>query len=161
MPKGIYERPSLATRFANNYTPEPNSGCWLWTASIGAGSGYGKIYGLGQHLSAHRASYIIHKGQISDGLSVLHRCDVKTCVNPDHLYLGTALDNTTDMMRKGRNNGNFKGRFGELHPAAKLTADKVRHIRASNKTERELAKEFEVTASAIHDAKSGRNWRNV
>lgn len=131
------------------------SGCWLWTACENS-SGYGM---LGPKL-AHRVSYELHHGPIGAGLFVCHRCDVKRCVNPEHLFLGTVQDNVNDMIAKGREasgsrNGNYKpgvieakralakarykgqpnarltaGSIGQLNPHAILTEAAVRDIRA-------------------------------
>jgi hypothetical protein len=78
--------------------------CWLWTGSVN-GKGYGQI---SQHkrglrpLQSHRFSWTLHFGAIPKGMRVLHRCDNPTCVRPDHLFLGTDMDNTKDMISKGR-----------------------------------------------------------
>lgn len=94
---------SLIDRFKEKYIPEPNSGCWIWIAST-SNSGYGKfrINDNIPHSSAHRASWIIHNGPIKKGLNVCHKCDVKLCVNPKHLFLGTTKENVHDMLNKGR-----------------------------------------------------------
>ena len=90
-------------RFWENVMPEPNSGCWLW---IGAWSNAGRAAAsrYGQHLGegAHRFAYRTFVGAIPGGVHVLHRCDIGPCVNPRHLFLGTAVDNATDMLAKGR-----------------------------------------------------------
>ena len=93
---------TLRERFERNFIPEPNSGCWLWLLSLC--NGYGRIYDLQNKRGAlaHRLSWEIHRGAIPSGLWVLHKCDVRSCVNPDHLFLGTGLDNMTDMIAKGR-----------------------------------------------------------
>lgn len=78
-----------------------DNGCWLWKGSVGS-NGYGKINNKGQHLSAHRASYTVFKGAIPKGKHVCHSCDIRTCVNPDHLWIGTQRDNIQDMIEKGR-----------------------------------------------------------
>ncbi len=77
------------------------SSCWLWTAYKLPG-GYGMASHNRQHILAHRVSYELTHGIIPDRLWVLHRCDNPSCVNPDHLFLGTAKDNTHDAIRKGR-----------------------------------------------------------
>jgi hypothetical protein len=78
--------------------------CWLWTGCKHPVLGYGSIgTGVGSKtMPAHRASYQIHIGPIPDGLHVLHRCDVRHCVNPEHLWIGTHSDNMADMAAKGR-----------------------------------------------------------
>ena len=84
---------------------EKTDGCWLWTGAISGGTGYGGFaWELKPHLQtgAHRASWLLHNGEIPEGLWVLHHCDNRRCVRPDHLFLGTAKDNHTDMLVKGR-----------------------------------------------------------
>ncbi len=77
------------------------SGCQIWMGGC-FGSGYGEIYVDGIGIGAHRAAWLCHRGPIPHGLLVLHRCDVRPCINPDHLFLGTHADNVADMIRKGR-----------------------------------------------------------
>jgi len=82
-------------------------GCWSWTGAKDR-RGYGQMRVDRKHVSAHRMSWLIHYGPIPDGMCVLHKCDTRECVRPDHLFLGTAKDNSQDMMTKGRGKGQFE-----------------------------------------------------
>ena len=82
--------------------PVPESGCWLWMGRLNK-AGYGTCNdGDGKASSAHRWSWWLSFGRIRNGLFVLHRCDIRCCVNPAHLFLGTHEDNMRDMVQKGR-----------------------------------------------------------
>lgn len=88
---------SLSERIENNIARVPESGCWLWLATIN-NKGYGRIDGK----YAHRVSFELKNGKIPNGLFVLHSCDVSCCVNPNHLRLGSQKDNTQDAVKRGR-----------------------------------------------------------
>lgn len=103
---------STETSFHNRYTPEPNSGCWLWTSSFHQ-DGYGIMRDNGRMRLAHRISWELHNGAIPHGMCVCHKCDVRCCVNPDHMFLGSLRDNAIDMARKGRV-GNQKICVGDI-----------------------------------------------
>lgn len=93
--------PSLSERFWSKVCQ--SDACWEWTRSTNH-AGYGQISGQGTVLLAHRLSWELHFGKIPSGQCVLHKCDNRLCVRPDHLFLGTRPENTQDMMSKGRLN---------------------------------------------------------
>jgi len=80
--------------------------CWIWLGSTNP-KGYGTLSCRGVPLKAHRVSWWLFKGEIPSGLFVLHRCDVRDCVNPNHLFLGTHQDNMDDMRKKQRAKNQF------------------------------------------------------
>ncbi len=91
----------LTERFEQKYIPVTETGCWLWIASYST-KGYGRIGFLGRSEKAHRISWMIAYGPVPEDKHVLHKCDTRCCVNPDHLFLGTNLDNIKDRDSKGR-----------------------------------------------------------
>lgn len=135
-------------------------GCWEWRNSK-LRSGYGSI-SIGRHkfLSAHRVSWIIHYGEIPEGLLVCHRCDNKECTNPEHLFLGTYKDNSIDCVNKNRKNMNF----GVNHYSAKLNDEKVRSIKKlliENNTWRSIAEMYNVSISTIQNIVKGKTWKHI
>lgn len=76
-------------------------GCWLWNDGLNP-SGYGVLGLKGRNQRAHRVSFEEFNGPIPEGMQVLHRCDIKSCVNPMHLYVGTVQDNANDRMKAGK-----------------------------------------------------------
>jgi hypothetical protein len=141
--------------------PVTESGCWIWTRGR-AKSGYGCIRLCGQRF-AHRASYVAFKGQIPDGLHVCHSCDVRECVNPSHLWLGTPLENIRDCIKKGR--ARKVPRRGERHHKAKLTELDVLSIRArcaaGSATRLDLAREYGVDKTLIGFIVNRKIWAHI
>lgn len=147
----------LTTRFERYYIPEPMSGCWLWTAATDA-SGYGRIWDGRRWGGAHRVSYVTHKGPIPPGMFVCHHCDVRPCVNPDHLFLGTNAANMADMARKGRRRGIM---VGEANPKAKLTAAQVAAIRHDSRRQVDIASDFGMSQAQVGKIKQGLQWSHI
>jgi hypothetical protein len=149
---------AIAAIIESRSIPEPNSGCWLWTGTLFS-SGYGRVKRGGKHYRAHRDSFAVYKGPIPSGMLVCHTCDTRSCVNPEHLFLGTPRDNMLDMARKGR--GRFPESVGEANGRAKLTAADVSAIRADSRSHRVIAAEFGVCKTQITTIKAGKGWRNA
>ena len=157
-------------RFESKYIPEPNTGCWLWTAGLN-GDGYGSFHVGGNNVGAHRFSFETYVGPIHDGLHVLHRCDQPLCVNPKHLFLGSQAANMADMVEKDRQaRGDRNGSRlhperrprGEQHVLAKLTASQVLEIRAAvGESQRRIAARFGVSKSQVGDIRSGKKWAHM
>ena len=148
--------------------------CWLWTASTDT-SGYGIIRNdEGKLGRAHRLSYEWHYGDIPEGMCVCHTCDVRRCVNPAHLFLGSRVDNAADMVAKGRSAKGAQStsrlypwlrQRGIDHPKHKLTEDAVRDIRqryAQGGTSiPKLCREFGVANGTVQAILEGKTWRHV
>jgi hypothetical protein len=133
--------------------------CWLWTASVWD-NGYGRFVKVhGTDTPAHRFSWALHNGAIPDGLWVLHKCDVRRCVRPDHLFLGTPQDNMDDKCRKGRH----RCGVGSMQPRAKLNEVKVLEIKAMKglATATSVGLKYGVSYSIITGIWNGTKWKHV
>jgi hypothetical protein len=89
------------------YVEAQSNGCWHWTGAYARG-GYGHLCVGGKMVGAHRISWELHNNKKIGELLALHKCDNPKCVNPDHIFIGTAADNTLDMMKKGRSTKGLK-----------------------------------------------------
>lgn len=142
-------------------------GCWEWTGS--GWKGYGQFIiadqnGKQKRWLAHRFSWVIHNGVIPlgsgyHGTCVLHKCDNRKCVRPDHLFLGTNADNVHDMMAKGRMR--IIRRYGEAHQQAKLTESQVRKILSDARSRKELSEVYGVHYNTIALIKRREKWRHI
>jgi hypothetical protein len=136
--------------------------CWEWYGDA-LPSGYGRIQsgGKGSKMClAHRLSYTIHHGEIPDGFYVIHSCDNPGCVNPNHLSAGRPIDNTYDMIHKGRHRYGVK--YSEDAHNAQLTEEIVREIKRNpKKTHAELARQFNVSTGAVRNVRLGLTWSHV
>jgi hypothetical protein len=153
-----FMRKTLKERFEEKV--DRSGDCHIWTASVST-DGYGQIGasvdGLQKNLSAHRLAYEWAHGPIPDGMYVCHTCDTKRCVNPDHLFAGTAADNHADMHTKGRQ----RHLKGEDHGMAKLSEAAARFTLNSKLSAAELAKRFGVKREAIYRVRSGKRWPHI
>ena len=137
-----------------------DGGCWVWTGTT-ARSGYGMVKRDRRAFGAHRASWQLTYGPVPSGLFVLHHCDNRICVRPEHLYVGTLADNARDREERGRG----IRQSGDTHPASKLTAEFVASARrrwaARQATQKALAAEAGVHFHTMQRALRGETWRHV
>lgn len=126
-----------------NYVPEPNTGCWLWLRGISGGYPSVKIGGKSRRVS--RLVYEIFKGPIPDGMCACHRCDVRLCINPDHLFLGTDKENYDDMVAKGRKPKLDYG-WAKLSP---IDVADIRRLRKEGHCVTAIARQYGVSHSYV------------
>lgn len=157
-----------------------DNGCWIWPRSFNVQTGYGQFMPDSRAPeAAHRASYRMLVGPITEGMHVCHTCDNHKCFNPDHLFLGTPKDNVQDMIRKGRDHDKvaqglkyrgenhwtkrLPGRLpkGEQNKKSKLTEAAVKAIRESDETLTVLAKRYGVSETSVSYARRGKTWAHV
>lgn len=150
-----------AQRFWPNVVKAGPDQCWNWSAAASA-NGYGAMSIKGRWVGAHRFSFEHHNGPILGGLWVLHHCDNKLCVNPRHLYLGTALENNRDASRRRRSAG--YARKGEANPNALLTHQdvlKIRALRADGVSLKDVSAQFGIAITTVSNICTGRLWKHV
>lgn len=138
-------------------TPEPNSGCWLWTGSVRQ-DGYPQVSFNGRVRPAHRVSWQLENGPVPVGLFVLHKCNNPNCVNPDHLEVGTQKRNMEYKNECGRQVR------GEKHHNAVLRDEDVVEIKkflAAGWQQKVMAIAFEVHVMTINNIKSGKIWGHL
>jgi HNH endonuclease len=151
-------QPSLAERFWKKVNRTSRTGCWIWTGGKTM-KGYGMVYARGRQRPASHIAWELHYGPVPEGLWVLHRCDTPPCVRPDHLFVGTIVENMHDASQKGRMNR------GERKWNARLTEKIVRAIRSTRLVHRgdqaRLARRYGVSDSIVSAARLGVTWKHV
>jgi len=170
----------LIERLDRHVMPEPNSGCWIWLGAMQSG-GYGSVWFGNRTERVHRVSWIAHFGEIPERLCVCHRCDVRLCINPEHLFLGTLLENNQDRHVKGRdfiatNRAAALGILakarshvrvtpsGTINANARLREEDIPAIRAAfaeGVSTHELARRYGVTQPTMWRVTSGKGWQHV
>jgi len=136
--------------------------CWLWTAARDR-DGYGAWFPRPRaSWKAHRYSWTLRNGEIPEGLCVCHKCDVPSCVNPDHLFLGTRVENNADRDAKGRTVAGSSP--GEKNPNAKLDEESVRAIRAAfaaGELRSSLSRRFSVSWTLVNFVVKRTTWKHI
>ena len=164
--------PRQIERFWKKVNKSEECNCWEWNRPLGTG-GYGCFSFFKISIKAHRVSWIIHHGPIPEKLLVLHKCDNRKCVNPNHLFLGTHQDNSDDCISKNRQASGIRS-YSTRHPEkfrgensgmAKLTNEKVIKIRElyakKSMTVRAIGKMFGVSHSSIVNICKRRLWTHI
>lgn len=140
--------------------------CWLWTGSVN-NRGYGHTSWNGRLIYVHRLAYLAWIGAIPEGAVVCHRCDVPACFRPDHLFLGSQVDNMRDSVAKRRNAAVThpeRVARGERAGGVRLTPEGVREIRRrrlGGETVSSLARAFGVARITVRNAALGRTWADL
>ena len=154
--RSVCSHKGVDDRFNESHITMPETGCWEWIGSIDS-RGYGQMMVDGKLVLAHRLSMTMHNSDPIENMCVCHKCDNKTCVNPEHLFIGTHKDNAMDMVKKGRA-ANSAGTNNSGH---KLSEDDVISIRLDARTLVEIAKSYGVGKSSIGNIKTRKTWRHI
>lgn len=160
--KPVYD-PVLWGKLEDRAIPEPNSGCLLWLDAVNQ-DGYGSvgINGTKRTTGAHRRTWFAINGPIPAGKCVCHKCDVRSCINPRHLFLDTHAGNMAD--RDAKKRGGSARRSGIRHGLAKLTEKDVlaiREMRSTGAFYKDIAARFGVSISPVATILSGKTWKHV
>lgn len=154
---------TILERFHQKYTINKN-GCWEWNEKDLRGKrrgDYGVLKINQKRISAHRLSYMIYKGNIPDEMLICHTCDNTKCVNPNHLFKGTHIDNMRDKINKNRSN-NIKG---EMISVSKLKEKQVLEAREeynnSDISIRQLSKKYNISPSSMRDIIMKIAWKHI
>lgn len=158
-PDSGHSRPRARTREDLLSRSAPQGECRVWQGAR-TGRGYGTIAHNGRSVGTHRLAYELWRGPIPDGLHVCHSCDVRACINPDHLWLGTHVDNMRDRGVKGR----CVTPRGESHPSAKMSRAVVGEIRrraAAGERQKSIATKMGFTLSSVGRVVRGETWKSM
>ena len=151
----------IEDRFWEKVDKKGENECWEWGAYIHH-SGYGHIQIGRNSYRAHRISWELNVGEIPEGMCVLHTCDNRICVNPNHLFLGTYKDNAVDRDKKKR--GVIPDNSGENHGMSKLKEEdifKIRYFYRRGKSPTEIAKWFPVDRRTVSKIVNRKAWTHI
>jgi hypothetical protein len=143
----------------------PRGDCWIWTAAKST-HGYG-VFGVPEYgtFLAHRFSMLVENGGLPANLMVCHTCDNPPCVNPSHLFMGTASDNFRDCIKKGRHKGNSSKISGDKHWRSKLTNEQVIEMRTLYKPTGcgyvEIGKKYGISGEHVSLILRGKTWKSI
>jgi hypothetical protein len=142
---------TLSERLLRHVTILSDSLCWLWEGCTDR-KGYGYLNHYGKTLKAHRVSFELFVEEILPGNHVLHKCDIKPCINPNHLYQGTNRDNVDDRLARQPNSFITNG---------KLPLETILLIIRDKRIYSEIAESFNTSYSSVQAIKAGKTWKNV
>ncbi len=155
----IRAKPTLRERFEDKWEVVTESGCWLWVARLNK-HGYGTFQIGCRSCLAHRVSFEIYRSPIPEGMEILHKCDVRACVNPQHLYVGTQFENMRDRSERS----SWEQAKGSQSVRSKLTEEDVLEIRRMSSAGRsyaELSERFGICKSNVATIVRRETWRHV
>ena len=148
-------RKTIEQQFWSKVDRKSKEQCWEWTGAKN-NAGYGNMKVNGKYVNSHRVSYELNnKKKIKEGLFICHHCDNPSCVNPNHLFSGTPLENDADKVKKRRHV------FGMKHPRAKLVDQDIIKIKSSSGPHKYIADEYGVSRRLIGMIKQGSIWKHI
>ncbi len=141
-------------RFNEKFVVDEVTHCWNWVAGKARG-GYGMFWFEGKTMPAHRWAYNYWMGSIPLNQFVCHACDNPSCVNPNHLWTGTSMDNVSDMVLK------IRQAKGSKQGLSKLLEQQIKSIRSDKRLQKAIAKEFGIHQTQVSNIKTRKQWGHI
>jgi HNH endonuclease len=133
------------------------NGCWNCVSHGHNGNGYTTVQRNKKRVYTHRYIYEHENGEIDDNMVIRHKCDNPSCINPEHLEIGTQKQNIKDMQLRGRENK----QKGEDRPNSKLTDEDVLNIRSDDRSYRKIADDYGIHHSVVGAIKNRTRWKHI